>query len=195
MAACLIFTAGGLSLSEGDSARIPIVMVGLYLFMAAYSPSEGPVPFTYSAEAFPLHIRDIGMSSSTAITWGFNFIISFTWPTINEAFTPTGGFLFYAAWNCVGFVYAYFYLPETKGLTLEELDSVFNVKNRDHCNYYRRKLPWYLKKHILRKDVDTFPPLYDFDEDTNADHIGAEKPVARHSEGGMFEDAPERRVM
>jgi hypothetical protein len=195
MAACLIFTAGGLSLPDGDSARIPMVMVGLYLFMAAYSPSEGPVPFTYSAEAFPLHIRDIGMSSSTAITWGFNFIISFTWPTINEAFTPTGGFLFYAAWNVVGFVYCYYMLPETKGLTLEELDSVFSVKNSDHANYYRRKLPWYIKKHILRKDVETFPPLYDFDEDTNADHISAEKPVARHSEGGMFEDAPERRVM
>ena len=37
--------------------------------MVVYSPGEGPVPFTYSAEAFPLYIRDIGMSFATAVTW------------------------------------------------------------------------------------------------------------------------------
>lgn len=193
MAACLIFTSGGFTLSDNDPAKLPIVMTGLYLFMACYSPSEGPVPFTYSAEAFPLHIRDIGMSSSTAITWGFNFIISFTWPKIEDAFTPTGAFLWYAAWNVFGWVFAYFMLPETKGLTLEELDSVFNVRNKDHGGYYLRKLPWYMRKYVMRSDVEHFPPLYAFNEDTNADHMH-EKPAARHSEG-VFEDAPERRVM
>jgi sugar porter (SP) family MFS transporter len=195
MAACLIFTAGVFTLPEEHTAKIPLVMVGLYLFMGAYSPSEGPVPFTYSAEAFPLHIRDIGMSSATAITWGFNFIISLTWPAIEDAFGVTGGFLWYAAWNLFGWVFAYFLLPETKGLTLEELDSVFNVRNADHGNYYLRKLPWYLRKYILRQDVEHFPELYAFNEDTNADHMVSEKPAARHSEGGFFEDAPERRVL
>ena len=39
--------------------------------MVFYSPGEGPVPFTYSAEAFPLYIRDLGMSLATAICWLF----------------------------------------------------------------------------------------------------------------------------
>lgn len=39
--------------------------------MVFYSPGEGPVPFTYSAEAFPLYIRDLGMSWATAICWLF----------------------------------------------------------------------------------------------------------------------------
>lgn len=62
----------------------------------AYSPGEGPVPFTYSAEAFPLYVRgefefafisqlrlltphlpaDVGMSYATAVTWLFNFVRS-----------------------------------------------------------------------------------------------------------------------
>lgn len=41
--------------------RLAMVATGLFVFMACYSPGSGPVPFTYSAEAFPLHIRDIGM--------------------------------------------------------------------------------------------------------------------------------------
>ena len=129
--------------------------------MAVYSPGEGPVPFTYSAEAFPLHIRDLGMSSSTAITWGFNFIISFSWPKLVAVFGNTGAFCWYAGWNIYGWIFAYFFLPETKERTLEELDSVFSMTNREHSGYYLKKLPWYLKKFSGR-DVDPFPPLYDF---------------------------------
>lgn len=51
------------------TGRIAVVALGIYLFDCVYSPGEGPVPFTYSAEAFPLYIRDVGMSFATAVTW------------------------------------------------------------------------------------------------------------------------------
>ena len=47
-----------------------------------------------------------------------------------------------AAWNIFGWVYCYFLLPETKNLTLEELDVVFNIGNREHFKYYSEKAPW-----------------------------------------------------
>lgn len=144
--------------------------------MVVYSPGEGPVPFTYSAEAFPLYIRDIGMSFATAVTWGFNFILSFTWPSLEAAFTTTGAFCWYAGWNFFGWVYAYFLLPETKNLTLEELDVVFNIGNREHFKYYSEKLPWYMEKYILRKDVPPMEPLCQvYDEDDKAAGAGSEK--------------------
>jgi hypothetical protein len=161
MSLCLLFSGASFQIGE-EQARIACIMTGLYLFMAVYSPGEGPVPFTYSAEAFPLHIRDIGMSSSTAVCWGFNFIISFTWPPLQAAFGDTGAFCWYAGWNIFGWVFAYFMLPETKSLTLEELDNVFGMTNRHHSGYYLKKLPWYANKYILRRDVAAFPPLYDF---------------------------------
>lgn len=58
----------------------------------AYSPGEGPVPFTYSAEAFPLYVRDIGMSYATAVTWFFNFVVALTFPRLLGAFKPQGAF-------------------------------------------------------------------------------------------------------
>lgn len=94
-------------------AQLGNVATAIFLFMATYSPGEGPVPFTYSAEAFPLYIRDVGMSFATATCWGFNFILSLTWPALVEAFTPTGAFCWYAGWNLFGWVYCYFFLPET----------------------------------------------------------------------------------
>jgi hypothetical protein len=120
MALCLLFTGFAFyapdTAAEGsyNTLRVGLIAAGIYLFMAVYSPGEGPVPFTYSAEAFPLYIRDTGMSFATATCWGFNFIISFTWPALLDAFGPTGAFGWYAAWNAAATVYCYFLLPETK---------------------------------------------------------------------------------
>jgi hypothetical protein len=57
---------------EDNPGRVGTVALGIYLFTMAYSPGEGPVPFTYSAEAFPLYIRDIGMSYAT-VCWNFYY--------------------------------------------------------------------------------------------------------------------------
>ncbi|GJN94494.1 hypothetical protein Rhopal_007576-T1 [Rhodotorula paludigena] len=110
-----------------SDARTAVVALGIYLHCMAYSPGEGPVPFTYSAEAFPLYVRDVGMSYATAVTWIFNFIVALTFPRLLDAFTPQGAFGWYAAWNAMGTLLVFLFVPETKGLSLEELDQVFSV--------------------------------------------------------------------
>lgn len=187
MALALTFTAFSFYIPEG-TGKLTCVATGIYLFAAVYSPGAGPVPFTYCAEAFPLHIRDIGMSSATAVTWGFNFIISFTWPRLMTSFTPTGAFMWYAAWNVFGFVVAYFFLPETKSLTLEELDTVFAVRNRDHAQYYAKKAPWYVNKYLLRRDVAPFPALYEVDDHHEGHHETQEKSVVQQAERDAVSD-------
>ncbi|EQL01627.1 hypothetical protein G6O67_004224 [Ophiocordyceps sinensis] len=157
----LLFSTGASFLISDKTLRLAMVATSLYSFMVVYSPGLGPVPFTYSAEAFPLHIRAVGMSSATAITWTFNFLISFTWPEMMHKFTVTGGFYWYAAWNIFGFVFAYFLVPETKNMTLEELDGVFSVRNRDHARYYAHRLQRVWKK-MLRQDTEPVQPLYTF---------------------------------
>ncbi|KEY66627.1 hypothetical protein S7711_01922 [Stachybotrys chartarum IBT 7711] len=156
MAIFLLLTGGSFSL-EGET-KLKVVATALYLFMLIYSPGMGPVPFTYSAEAFPLHVRAIGMSSATAITWMFNFIISFTWPKMMQTMTPAGGFYFYAAWNVFGFIFTFFLLPETKNRTLEELDSVFAIKNRDHARWHAEYLRCRVRK-LLGLEVPAVEPV------------------------------------
>lgn len=119
------------------------------LFAVFYSPGEGPVPFTYSAEAFPLYIRDIGMSFATATTWFWNFVLSITWPSLVLAFKPQGAFGWYAAWCCVLWVLILLFVRETKGKTLEELDQVFAVPAHVHAAYGLRQIPYGIKKFIL----------------------------------------------
>ncbi|PGH12401.1 hypothetical protein AJ80_06708 [Polytolypa hystricis UAMH7299] len=162
MAIFLFFTGFSFYIPN-DTSRLACVATGIYLYMIVYSPGEGPVPFTYSAEAFPLYIRDIGMSFATATTWGFNFVVSLTWPALEAAFKSQGAFGWYATWNLVGWVICYFCLPETKALSLEELDQVFSVPTRVHARHYRDMLPWYWKKYIRRGDVEPQKQLYQYD--------------------------------
>ncbi|ORY01044.1 and other transporter-domain-containing protein [Clohesyomyces aquaticus] len=175
MSLCLLycefsFFIPNLPNEDSSPARTGNVAAAIFLFMMVYSPGEGPVPFTYSAEAFPLYIRDVGMSFATATCWGFNFILSLTWPPLVRAFTPQGAFGWYAAWNFFGWVYAYFLLPETKNLTLEELDTVFSVGNREHASYFQKKLPWYFNKYIFRRDVEPMDPLFQFYDEGPSQH-------------------------
>ncbi|KAL9628992.1 MAG: hypothetical protein Q9204_005533 [Flavoplaca sp. TL-2023a] len=159
MGIMLLITGFSFFAPEGIG-RLAGVATGIYLFMVVYSPGEGPVPFTYSAEAFPLYIREYGMAFATATTWGFNFILSLTWPALEASFTTPGAFGFYAFWNFFGWGFAYFCLPETKERTLEELDTVFSVRTRDHAKYYMDMLPWYLSKYVFRRDVEPRKPLH-----------------------------------
>lgn len=160
-----------LDAATGDPspARLASIAAAIFTFMAVYSPGEGPVPFTYAAEAFPLHIRDLGMSFATATCWGFNFVLSLTWPPLVRAFTPQGAFGWYAAWNFFGWVYCYFLLPETKGLTLEELDGVFSVGNREFARYYAARVPWYVRTKVLGREGGVVEPLYRFEGEGEKD--------------------------
>lgn len=118
LAICLLWAGFSFWIEADDPTskkRVAMVTTGMYLFEVFYSPGEGPVPFTYSAEAFPLHVREVGMSWATATTWCFNFILSFTWPMLLRAFKPQGAFGWYAAWCLIGWVLVLLFVPETKG--------------------------------------------------------------------------------
>lgn len=137
------------------TGKLGSIAAAIFIFMAVYSPGEGPVPFTYSAEAFPLYIRDIGMSFATATTWGFNFIISLTWPSLQLAFTPTGAFCWYAAWNLFGWVFCYFLLPETKVSMCCIAQDDFNVLN--HYRILRSKSWIWSSRLVIVSMPSTIP--------------------------------------
>ncbi|WAQ91774.1 hypothetical protein PtA15_15A166 [Puccinia triticina] len=156
MSACLFVTGMAFFIpvdGPDDHRRVGVVAAAIYLYMAFYSPGEGPVPFTYSAEAFPLYIRDFGMSYATAVCWFFNFVLAITFPLMLTAFKPQGAFGWYAAWCLIGWVAVFFTLPETKALTLEELDYVFSVPTAKHASYQVKNFMWCFRKYVLRQPI------------------------------------------
>lgn len=92
------------------------------------------------------------------------------------AFKPQGAFGWYAAWNVFGFFVILFFVPETKALSLEELDQVFSVSSTTHAAYQAKALPHNIKKYIFRMNVGDLPPLYE--------HEGAIEGKKHYAPGG-----------
>ncbi|KAK4032097.1 hypothetical protein C8A01DRAFT_41473 [Parachaetomium inaequale] len=153
MALFMFFTGFSFWIPPDSTAHIACIALGIYLFGMVYSPGEGPVPFTYSAEAYPLYIRPIGMSLATATTWFFNFILAVTWPSMLTAFKPQGGFAWYGGWNIIGFFLVLFFVPETKEKTLEELDGVFDAPLRRQVAYGARQVVYFWRRYLFRQSV------------------------------------------
>jgi hypothetical protein len=118
---CWTLLAAGMCyfIPKSSSAHLGLVALFIYLFDAFYSPGEGPVPFTYSAEVFPLSHREMGMSWAVATNNFWATVVSLTFPRQLAAFTVPGAFGFYAAMNALAFVMIFLWLPETKQRSLE----------------------------------------------------------------------------
>ncbi|RAH45040.1 galactose-proton symport [Aspergillus brunneoviolaceus CBS 621.78] len=149
---------------EESTAHLACIALFVFIFAAFYSPGEGPVPFTYSAEVFPLSHREIGMSWGVAINMGWASVLSITFPRMLAVMTPTGAFGFYAALNITAFVMIFFWVPETKQRTLEELDYIFGVPTAMHMRYQLfQVLPWWINRYIFRRRGAHLEPLYKLD--------------------------------
>ncbi|KAM0325333.1 hypothetical protein ACHAQA_007318 [Verticillium albo-atrum] len=157
MFACLLWTSFSFYFPSRE-VKIACVTIGTYLFAIVYSPGAGPVPFTYSAEVYPLDVRSLGMSIATATTWFFNFVLAFTFPMLRKAFTSTGAFSWYAAWNLVGFFLTLFFVRETKEKTLEELDGVFDVPFKEFAKFGVAELAYFGRRCLLMNVAAPTPP-------------------------------------
>lgn len=98
-------------------------------FAAFYSPGEGPVPFTYSAEVFPLSHREVGMSWAVATCLFWAAVLSITFPRMLAVMGTTGAFLFYAGLNVVALIMIFLWLPETKQRTLVSRPSNLSTRS------------------------------------------------------------------
>lgn len=160
-----LLAAGLCNLIPGKNGpHLAFVAFFIYLFAVFYSPGEGPVPFTYSAEVFPLSHREVGMAFAVATCLFWAAVLSITFPLMLARLGVTGSFGLYALFNVVALVMIFLWLPETKQRTLEELDYIFAVPTRVFMKYQVTKtLPWWIKRWILLRKDATLEPLYTLD--------------------------------
>lgn len=180
MAWTLLAAGFSFYIPEESSAHLGVIALFVYLFAAFYSPGEGPVPFTYSAEVFPLSHREVGMGWAVATCLFWAAVLSICFPRILSAFTAVGAFGFFAyvllfpnSWlvlildrglNVLAFIMIFLWLPETKQRTLEELDYVFAVPTGTFVKYQTGTwLPWWIQRYIFRRKHVQLKPLYHFE--------------------------------
>ena len=137
--------------SLGDTGKW-FAIVFVWIYIAFFAISLGPLGWLFISEVFPLRVRGIGSSIGSLSNWLFNGLVAFTFFKIVKLFTasgtgiitheklydtathtftmqavnngnPAGAFWFYAFIGIVGLVWGYFFLPETKGISLEKIEE------------------------------------------------------------------------
>ena len=115
---------------------LSIILV--FVYVAFYAISIGPLGWLIISEVFPQKVRGLGSSLGSLSVWVFNTVVTFTFFKIVKSFTvegteiyldgenlgnPAGAFWFYAIVALAAIIWGYFYVPETKGVTLEKIEE------------------------------------------------------------------------
>ena len=95
-------------------------------FIAFFSFSQGAVIWVYLSEVFPTRVRAQGQSLGSFTHWIMNAAISWTFPSIASA-SRGAPFVFFSAMMLLQFFVVFFTYPETKGVTLEEMQRELGI--------------------------------------------------------------------
>ncbi len=95
----------------------------LFLFIASHAIGQGAVIWVYISEVFPNHIRAAGQSLGTSTHWIFAALITLTMPYLLHRFNGGPIFAFFAGMMVLQLLFVIFIMPETKGISLEDLQK------------------------------------------------------------------------
>lgn len=100
-----------------------IMLILVMLAIACYAMSLAPVVWVVLSEIFPQKIRGTAMAISTLFLWIACFILTYTFPILNDWLKAAGTFWLYGIICLAGFFFIYTRLPETKGKSLEDIEK------------------------------------------------------------------------
>lgn len=115
-------------------AGLKVVAVGsLVTYIICFAMSLGPIGWILVSEVFPLKIRGIAMSICTVANFAFNFFVVGSFPVLINKIGGAYTFWGFAAVSLLCILFVYFFVPETKGISLEQIESnwIHGVKPRD----------------------------------------------------------------
>ncbi|SRR5579883_334417 len=105
-----------------------MAVASTFFYIICFAFSLGAMLWLMVSEIFPLQVRGIAMSVAVFSCWFWNFVVSSTFLTLLEKVGPGCAFLLYAAMCAFGFVFCFYKVPETSGVSLEQIEN--NIRKR-----------------------------------------------------------------
>jgi sugar porter (SP) family MFS transporter len=122
LAVCLALTAWAFHRGSGGT----VVLVSLIAYIAFFAFSQGAVIWVYISEIFPNRVRARGQALGSFTHWFWAAIVSWSFPVIADA-SGASAFAFFAVMMVLQFVMVWWFLPETKGVSLEQIQRTLGI--------------------------------------------------------------------
>ncbi|VVB14867.1 unnamed protein product [Arabis nemorensis] len=100
-----------------------VAVVALLLYVGCYQLSFGPIGWLMISEIFPLKLRGRGLSIAVLVNFGANALVTFAFSPLKELFGAGILFFGFGVICVLSLLFIFFIVPETKGLTLEEIEA------------------------------------------------------------------------
>ncbi|CDR36107.1 hypothetical protein NBRC10512_004988 [Rhodotorula toruloides] len=110
---------------SGPSPWAFVAILAMCIFCVSYALGIGNCAWVVQSEVFNQDQRAVGNGIATAVNWSANLLISSTFLHLASAITPAGTFALYSLISLAGWIFTWRYLPETKGLSLDEVRELF----------------------------------------------------------------------
>ena len=95
----------------------------LFVFIASHAIGQGAIIWVYISEIFPNHLRNSGQSFGVSVHWVLAAIIPSLVPLLFASIGPGVVFSIFAGFMVLQLLFVHFMMPETKGISLEELSK------------------------------------------------------------------------
>jgi MFS family permease len=100
-----------------------LALVSMLLYIACFAFSLGPIMWLMIAEIYPLKVRGVGASLATCVNWASNLLVTATFLKLVQIIGASGTFTVYMVFSILSIIFIYFLVPETKGISLEEIEE------------------------------------------------------------------------
>ena len=102
-----------------------VVLIFMLLYVASFGSTMGAVVWVYLSEIFPNLVRSMALSVATLSLWLADFAVTLSFPVMTKHLGTSYTMFCYAALCAVAFVYMFYKVKETKGKSLEEIETLF----------------------------------------------------------------------
>ncbi|XP_059607340.1 facilitated trehalose transporter Tret1 isoform X2 [Phlebotomus argentipes] len=130
MATCTLLLGVYFFLKDQDAERVAnlgwLPIVSLCVFIVMFSIGFGPIPFIIIGELFASDIKGVAGGVAMTINWTLAFVITKAFPSLLDAIGSGPTFWIFSGLSFLGTVFLVFYLPETKGKSLAEIQFLLN---------------------------------------------------------------------
>ncbi|GHB93460.1 sugar porter family MFS transporter [Cerasicoccus arenae] len=111
------------AVTHGTSTTTYLIFGSILLYIIFFAISAGPLCWLMISEVFPIKFRGIGMSIAVAANWLVDYFVSQLFPVMKDGLGMPTTCLIYAGFTLLGLALAVKFLPETKGVPLEEIEA------------------------------------------------------------------------
>ena len=123
---------------SGITSQKAVILTALFIYIGGYQVGFGPICWLLISEIFPLEVRGKAVSIAVVTNFFWNTVMTFLFPVELDYIGSAPTFFLYAAVLIIGIYFIYAKVPETKGMTLEEIEKFFvrsaKISNKETNN-------------------------------------------------------------